>query len=617
MSVEIHSSLNTLLIPVPQGDCEISMKTIADIILERRASPPSGDLFHDSVPLRQYFKMQGAYINSNFSVFARNWIRSATEITQLKSDLTEIARQMDVPWLWDFIHYFSIPSSGVVRVSLYRPSKMSSSGSSPAVRWVFDDQINFTFTKSVSTGRWSVETPVSWNAYKTKIAELTAAPIEQTMTRINEIMDNTGSNVRFVLAGYLSNNNKDFRTYLYIYERNESMGTGDSTMSWSLLCAAVTNPNTQGTLIFEGDKLRLRRTGFDITMLYEQKQYSFDFFRASGGQRVITSPKEADQPVYGVELELSTDYSVRQLIEAVPDTLWVCAKQDSSITGSKSHRNEMVTLPMSFKAHKMLWAKWFNALDMRKFDTSRDTNNGMHVHVSRESFDNSRHQRDFTWFFTTPMMKAFMVEFSERGTLNDYCRMPNINPNTTKKVVARRDALNYVAGLRGVINTGTSKQTIEVRLFKGIVNFASVLKNLELVDAAFHFTQGGISYQSNPLSGFLKWLEDQPKNRYEALKDYIFKVMDIEEHLNQSFAVEVAHGLSSPFQVKEKMAKLGIVFTHPSAMRVLNEMFRTTVFMWDYKKKALSIQEDTVPRVSDAQFKELGNTYLRRYTRAS
>ena len=614
MSVEIHNSLNTLLIPVPQGDREIDMKSIKDIILERRASPPSGDLSHDSVPLRQYFKMQGAYINSNFSVFARNWIGSATGIAQLKSDLTEIARQMDVVWLWDFIHYFSLPGSGVIRLSLYRPSKISSSRT---VRWDFDDQVTFTFSKSVSTGRWSVDTPTSWNAYKAKVAELTAAPVDQTMTRISTIMDNAGSNTRFVLAGYLSGNNKDFRTYLYIYERNESAGTGDAAMSWSSLCAAVTNPNTQGSLNFEGDKIRLRRTGFDITMLYEQKQYSFDFFRASGGQRVITSPKEADQPVYGVELELSTDYSVRQLIEAVPDTLWVCAKQDSSITGSKSHRNEMVTLPMSFKAHKMLWAKWFSALDMRKFDTSRDTNNGMHIHVSRESFDNKRHQRDFTWFFTTPMMKAFMIEFSERGTLNDYCRMPNINPNTTKKVVARRDALSYVAGLRGVINTGTSKPTIEVRLFKGIVNFASVLKNLELVDAAFHFTQGGISYQSNPLSGFLKWLENQPKNRYEALKDYIFKVMDVEEHLNQSFAVEVAHGLSSPLQVKEKMAKLGIVFTHPSAMRVLNEMFRTTVFVWDYKKKAMSIKEDAVDRVSDAQFKELGNTYLRRYTRAS
>ena len=614
MSVEIHNSLNTLYIPVPQGDREIDMKSIKDIILERRASPPSGDLSHDSVPLRQYFKMQGAYINSNFSVFARNWIGSATGIAQLKSDLTEIARQMDVVWLWDFIHYFSLPDSGVIRLSLYRPSKISSSRT---VRWDFDDQVNFTFSKSVSTGRWSVDTPTSWNAYKAKVAELTAAPVDHTMTRISTIMDNTGSNVRFVLAGYLSGNNKDFRTYLYIYERNESAGTGDAAMSWSSLCAAVASPSLQGTLNFENDRIRLRRTGFDISMLYEQKQYSFDFFRASGGQRVITSPKEADQPVYGVELELSTDYSVRQLIEAVPDTLWVCAKQDSSITGSKSHRNEMVTLPMSFKAHKMLWAKWFSALDMRKFDTSRDTNNGMHIHVSRESFDNQRHQRDFTWFFTTPMMKAFMIEFSERGTLNDYCRMPNINPNTTKKVVARRDALSYVAGLRGVINTGTSKPTIEVRLFKGIVNFASVLKNLELVDAAFHFTQGGISYQSNPLSGFLKWLENQPKNRYEALKDYIFKVMDVEEHLNQSFAVEVAHGLSSPLQVKEKMTKLGIVFTHPSAMRVLNEMFRTTVFVWDYKKKAMSIQEDTVPRVSDAKFKELGNTYLRRYTRAS
>lgn len=336
--------------------------------------------------------------------------------------------------------------------------------------------------------------------------------------------------------------------------------------------------NVQVTCSFSSYPVKIQYTGFSRARLYSLQGYSYDFFAASGGQRVITSPKEADMPVYGVELELSTDYSVRELIDAVP-SVWLCAKSDSSITGSKNNRYEMVTLPMSFKAHKMLWTRWFEKLNMKKFDTTRDTNNGMHVHISRESFDNDRHKRDFAWVFTTPAMQRFMIDISERGTLNNYCSMPNIKTSLTNKVAARRDALSFVSGIRGVVNT-SKRATIEVRLFKGIVNLTSVIKNLELVDAVFHFTQDVISYQSNPLEGFMAWLDKTPKNQYTTLKRYISSVMKIEEHLDISRVTHIAHGAGYPDLAFERMVKKNLKLSHASVAGVLNSIFNTSRFSW-------------------------------------
>lgn len=273
----------------------------------------------------------------------------------------------------------------------------------------------------------------------------------------------------------------------------------------------------------------LRRQVMGKESLYELKSYTYNFF-GQYKKRLSVSKKERDAPIYGVELELSTKYDVRELIDAV-DTIWICAKQDSSITGKYEGKYEMVTLPATLKAHKQLWGKWFAALDMKKFDQTRSTNNGMHVHVSKESFNDQRHQRDFSWFFTNPMCSEFMINFSERGRLNDYCRMPNWNDHGNPgPVKTRKDITRYLSGMRGAINIGSNKGTIEVRLFKGIVSYATVLKNLELVDAVFHFTANGVSYSCNPMREFFNWLRGTNKNQYEALKEYITKFVNEEDY---------------------------------------------------------------------------------------
>lgn len=305
--------------------------------------------------------------------------------------------------------------------------------------------------------------------------------------------------------------------------------------------------------------------------LYQLKSYSFDFFSFAGKTRIMTAPTEAEDPIYGVELELSTDYSVQKLIDAL-EPVWICAKSDGSIRGNKPNMYEMVTLPMTYSAHAKLWGQWFRKLDMKKFDTSYNTNNGMHVHVAREAFDSARHIRDFAWWFTAPQNNKFVIDFSGRGSLNAYCSLPDI-PITAKRAVVRRDILRYIGGLRGVINLNKGA-TIEVRLFKGVVAYSAVMKNLDLVDAVFHLTRRGISYTKDPLTSLLEYLNSPElnDNKYFALREYIKDMMNIDSCVDYSQAVNACMGKRSVDEVLMFLEKHDITFKTSAGAAKINHL---------------------------------------------
>ena len=229
-----------------------------------------------------------------------------------------------------------------------------------------------------------------------------------------------------------------------------------------------------------------------------------------------------DTPLYGVELELATDYEVRDIIESVKNPFFIC-KQDSSISGSKINKYELVTTPASFKMHRVRWAEFFHNMDMAKFDTSRDTTNGMHVHIGRETFWGPSHIRKFCWFITQPANSQFMLAFSERDkrSFDAYTPLPNYSAASPTRAMIH--ARRYCEGLRGAVNLSKS-QTIEVRLFRGIVFYAEMLKNLEFVDAVLEWTRH-VSYANITLMGFLDWLSKTPRSQYKMLKTYL-------EHMN-------------------------------------------------------------------------------------
>lgn len=236
----------------------------------------------------------------------------------------------------------------------------------------------------------------------------------------------------------------------------------------------------------------------------------------------IKGPKEPNATLYGVELEANADYTPTQVMEAQKD-LFFCLKQDSSITGSKSQNYEMVTVPCTLRAHKRLWAEFFDKIDYTQFDTSKATGNGMHVHVDRSVFS-TKHLNKFTWFFINPVNREFLYLVSERPTKSDLERWAPFPMLPMRKSLAHCSRLGtHINGrIRGTIHYKGSR-TVEVRMFKGIVSYATIVKNLEFVDSVVEFTRSINSLQVT-LFNYLDWLKTTPKNKYEMLKTFLSEI---------------------------------------------------------------------------------------------
>ena len=119
------------------------------------------------------------------------------------------------------------------------------------------------------------------------------------------------------------------------------------------------------------------------------------------------------------------------------------------------------------------------------------------------------------------------MALSERGSLaamQQYTPIYNFS-SSYSKTRCYKDIYRIVgSGHRGATNfkNGWERaKTVEVRIFRGIVSYASIVKNLEAVDAIFNFTSGMTSLQEQTLSGFLKWLKNTPSNKYQVLKKFV------------------------------------------------------------------------------------------------
>lgn len=291
----------------------------------------------------------------------------------------------------------------------------------------------------------------------------------------------------------------------------------------------------------------------------------------------IRSPKEAKAPLYGIELETATDYRPADVIAAQSELFFIC-KSDGTISGHGVNKYEMVTVPATFKAHKRLWADWFNKLDYTKFDTSKNTGNGMHVHVERKAFFDSRHLNRFSWFFINPANYDFMFEISERPNKSEFQRWaptPHFGEGRSK-TKTMRNAVAAHRNLRGIIHF-KSDVTVEVRMFKGVVSYATIMKNLEFVDSVFHFTTETTLLQTN-LKSYLAWLDRQPSNRYGMLRKFIAESTTMSNILFNNEIKEYLFTDTKPEVIIKKLSKAPFQVTNKH-ITALNREKRKRTFI--------------------------------------
>jgi hypothetical protein len=285
----------------------------------------------------------------------------------------------------------------------------------------------------------------------------------------------------------------------------------------------------------------------------------------------IRSPKEEKAPLYGIELEASTDYSPAEAITHQKDLFFIC-KSDGTITGKGYYKYEMVTVPATFKSHKRLWADWFSKLDYNKFDTSKNTGNGMHVHVDRKAFYNKEHLDKFTWFFINPANYDFHFEVSERPNKSDFQRWsptPCLEQRgASTKLKTLKSAATCNGGLRGIVHF-KKDVSVEVRMFKGVVSYATIVKNLEFVDSVFHFTGEHRSLQIN-LKTYLNWLNSLPKNKYTMLRKFLSELSTLQAILTSNEIKEYLYLHTSVESTVNKLNKAPFKITNKH-LAILNK----------------------------------------------
>jgi hypothetical protein len=290
----------------------------------------------------------------------------------------------------------------------------------------------------------------------------------------------------------------------------------------------------------------------------------------------LTLKNEHNPVLYGLELELSTNYPCQQLIDATDDPFFII-KQDSSVTGSKRFKYELATIPMSFKAHRKHWAHWFSSLNYDEFDQTKDTNNGLHIHIAKTAFINPGHIRNFTWFFTMPAHTDFMLLVSERpqSSLESYATIPHHSGTRTQ---AYLNTLNTVKQVRGCIHL-SPKGTIEVRLFRGIVSLAEILKNLEFTDSVFHYTMNA-SIQTLTLKHYYNWLQKTPKNKYQLIKKYFDQISNLQTIIQSSQLFDIIFNEKKPAQIVELLNKSRLQITQ-AHITILNKRWKKRTFILD------------------------------------
>lgn len=257
--------------------------------------------------------------------------------------------------------------------------------------------------------------------------------------------------------------------------------------------------------------------------------YSSDVIKLLNRKSIIL--KNENNPIlYGLELEVASEYTVSKLIDvaAIKDLFFLC-KSDASITGNGTYRYEIVTIPMSLKAHRYYWAHMFSHLNYELFDTSTNTQNGLHLHIHKNNFKSDEHINRYLFFINRPDNYPAILSISERDEpgLSRYCGMITRKEKELKddyitriKHYPDRHIGTNCTWLRAEGNHRRIGSTLETRIFKGITSYNSMIKSIEFKDALIHYT---LDNTSTLFNDFYNWLLNTSQYRYSTLKEFLLE----------------------------------------------------------------------------------------------
>lgn len=230
---------------------------------------------------------------------------------------------------------------------------------------------------------------------------------------------------------------------------------------------------------------------------------------------------------YGIELEIETPMKREMLHKYIKtivndDGEFIYCKMDASIGDDSSGRRggagfEIVTHPFSYE--------WINSpkgvdkiqsiMSLKDFRCrSYNTNTcGMHVHMSKDAFDEHTLRRFLTFIFEN---KDFNIKISERIDMEKVNRYCSFIPETDIETLSIDRYNSDGEGRHKAVNLNNDA-TVEVRIFRGTLGYNGFMKNIEYCQALYDFCSTKIDLT---VEDFRRYVSENNK-RYPHLNLFI------------------------------------------------------------------------------------------------
>lgn len=217
---------------------------------------------------------------------------------------------------------------------------------------------------------------------------------------------------------------------------------------------------------------------------------------------------------FGIELEVERNKSatsIGHMSEAILNEAHYYFKKD----GSLNDGFEIVTHPMTFsyiQANKdKVFKDMLNKLIEAEYRSYDSTSCGIHIHLSKKAFGTWQLYRFIKFFIDN---KEFVTNISQRK--RDLLeRWAAIDEEKDDAIIykAKKKAGNYK---RYVAVNLQNSSSVEIRIFRGTLNYQSFLKNIEFCYALYNFTRDS---KDTSLEAFKNYIDNS--NEYSMLKKFI------------------------------------------------------------------------------------------------
>jgi hypothetical protein len=224
--------------------------------------------------------------------------------------------------------------------------------------------------------------------------------------------------------------------------------------------------------------------------------------------------EKKDNLYFGIELEVEkteSNIELRDMAKSIEQKDVYYLKQD----GSLSNGFEIVTHPMTYQYiqenKEKIFLEPLNKLLKGGYRSYDSTTCGIHIHISKKAFGTWQLYRFLTFFVEN---KDFITQISQRK-VEQLDRWASIESETSNDLIykAKKKDGNYK---RYVAVNLQNHHTVEIRIFRGTLNFQSFIKNVEFCHALFNFTKDS---KDITLTKFKQYIDDS--HHYPTLKKFI------------------------------------------------------------------------------------------------